>query len=395
MTTEKLPLADITVLELGHIIAGPFCTLTLADLGAEVIKIENPNGGDAVRDSSPTGNSSFNYVNRDKKSLTLNLKADRGRAVFIDLVKKADVIVENFGPGTTDRLNIGYADLKEHNEQLIYCSIKGFNPGPYEDYPALDPIAEALSGLMSTTGNPGEPPVRAGTSIADMAASLYGVISILGALRQRDTTTSGQLITVPLFESSVALMGYWLAYTQAYDDIPDSLGAGHPNWSPYDVFQTKDEKWIFVGPSSERQWKWLCTELDLPFDEDERFASIKARRQNNDELVALLQDEFQQFDREEIVSRLRDVNVPVAPVQNLQDVVDDPHLNMTDALTEINAVEGNETTIRVPRFPAQSTGFQRRKTRDPPRLGENTVAILTEFGYSAEIIEQLASDQII
>ncbi|SIR88605.1 Crotonobetainyl-CoA:carnitine CoA-transferase CaiB [Haladaptatus litoreus] len=395
MTTEKLPLSDITVLELGHIVAGPFCTLTLADLGAEVIKIENPNGGDAVRDSSPTGNSSFNYVNRDKKSLTLNLKADRGHAVFIDLVKQADVIVENFGPGTTDRLNIGYTDLKEHNEQLIYCSIKGFNPGPYEDYPALDPVAEAMSGLMSMTGNPGQPPVRAGTSIADMAASLYGVISILGALLQRDTTASGQHITVPLFESTVALMGYWLAYTQAYDDIPDSLGAGHPNWSPYDVFQTQDEEWVFVGPSSERQWKWLCTEFDLPFDDDDRFATIEARRQNDDELVTLLQAEFQQFDREELVSRLRDVNVPVAPVQNLQEVVDDPHLNMTDALTEINTVEGNEKAIQVPRFPAQSTGFQQGKNRDPPQLGENTIAILTKFGYSAETIEQLASDQII
>ena len=174
MTGSDHPLGDATVLELGHIVAGPFCSLLLADLGADVIKVEHPDGGDAIRDSSPVGASSFNYVNRDKRSLTLDLKAERGREAFYELAAEADVVVENFAPGTADRLDVGYDALREREADLVYCSIKGFNPGPYEEYPALDPVAEAMSGVMSTTGHPGQPPVRSGTSLADMAASLYG-----------------------------------------------------------------------------------------------------------------------------------------------------------------------------------------------------------------------------
>lgn len=384
-----LPLSDVTVVELGHIIAGPFCSMVLADLGAEVIKVEHPNGGDAVRDSSPSGNSSFNYVNRNKLGVTADLKSDEGKAVFRDLVAEADVLVENFSAGTADRLGVGYEDVREHNEELVYCSIKGFNAGPYEDYPALDPIAEALSGVMSVTGHPGQPPVRCGTSLADMTASLYGAISVLGALRQRDKTGEGQHLIVPLYESTVALMGYWLAYTQAYDEVPDPIGAGHPNWAPYDVFQSADDQWVFVGPSSQGQWEALCATLDTDLHEEERFASLAKRRDHRDTLNEAVGAVTEQYEAEELIQRLRDAGVPVAPINDTADVVDDPHLLETDALGTVKTAEGEGDVIRVPRYPARSTGFDRIENTDPPTLGEDTDAVLDALGYDEKARERL------
>jgi crotonobetainyl-CoA:carnitine CoA-transferase CaiB-like acyl-CoA transferase len=387
--TEGRPLSDVTVLELGHIIAGPFCSMVLADLGAEVIKIEHPKGGDAVRDSSPTGNSSFNYVNRNKLGVTLDLKSEEGSAVFEDLVAEADVLIENFAAGTADRLGVGYDDLSEVNDELVYCSIKGFNEGPYQDYPALDPVAEALSGVMSVTGHPGQPPVRCGTSLADMAASLYGAISVLGGVRQRDATGEGQHVTVPLYESTVSLMGYWLAYTQAYDDVPEPIGAGHPNWAPYDAYQAADDEWVFVGPSSQGQWEAMCEALDTDLHEDARFATLDDRREHREALNEGVGAACGQFEAEELVERLREAGVPVAPINDTADVVDDRHLRETDALGTIRATEGDGGDIDVPRYPARSTGFDRVENTDPPELGEDTDAVLEALGYDEQERERL------
>ncbi|MBP1987362.1 CaiB/BaiF CoA transferase family protein [Halolamina salifodinae] len=381
---EGRPLSDVTVLELGHIIAGPFCSMLLADLGAEVIKVEHPKGGDAVRDSSEVGNSSFNYVNRNKLGITLDLKSDEGNAVFEDLVEEADVLIENFAAGTADRLGVGYDDLKPVNEELVYCSIKGFNEGPYEDYPALDPVAEALSGVMSVTGHPGQPPVRCGTSLADMAASLYGAISVLGGVRQRDASGEGQHVTVPLYESTVSLMGYWLAYSQTAGEAAEPIGAGHPNWAPYNAYQSADGEWVFVGPSSQAQWEALCEALEADLHEDERFATLDDRREHREALDEGVGAACEQFEAEELIARLRDAGVPVAPVNDTQDVVDDPHLRQTDALGTIRATEGDGGDIDVPRYPARSTGFERVENTDPPELGEDTDAVLEALGYDAE-----------
>ncbi|WP_394338393.1 CaiB/BaiF CoA transferase family protein [Halorubrum ezzemoulense] len=386
---EGRPLSDVTVLELGHIIAGPFCSMLLADLGAEVIKVEHPKGGDAVRDSSEVGNSSFNYVNRNKLGVTLDLKSDEGSAVFADLVEESDVLIENFATGTADRLGVGYDDLKTINKELVYCSIKGFNEGPYEDYPALDPVAEALSGVMSVTGHPGQPPVRCGTSLADMAASLYGAISILGGVRQRDASGDGQHVTVPLYESTVSLMGYWLAYTQAYGKVAEPIGAGHPNWAPYNAYQSADEEWVFVGPSSQAQWEAMCEMLDTDLHEDARFATLDDRRDHREALNKGVAAACEQFEAKELISRLRDAGVPVAPVNDTQDVIDDPYLQQTDALGTIHATEGDGGDIDVPRYPARSTRFDRVENTDPPELGEDTDAVLEALGYDEAERERL------
>jgi crotonobetainyl-CoA:carnitine CoA-transferase CaiB-like acyl-CoA transferase len=363
--------------------------MILADLGAEVIKVESPGGGDAVRDSSPIGNSSFNYVNRNKLSVTLDLKSDDGTAIFEELVANADVLVENFAAGTVDRLGVGYDDLKTVNEELVYCSIKGFNQGPYERFPALDPVAEALSGVMSVTGHPGQPPVRSGTSLSDMVASLYAAVTVLGALRQRRETSTGQHLTVPLFESTVALMGYWLAYTQAYDDVPEPMGASHPGWAPYDVFRSADDEWVFVGPSSNRQWRQFCDALDLDIGDDERFDELEKRLENRTELHAIVEATCKEYTRDELVERLQDAGVPVAPVNDVADVRDDPHLEATDALAGVEATEGEGDRVRTPRFPARSTGFDRVESTDPPSLGEDTGPVLEALGYDAGEIDRL------
>lgn len=398
------PLDGVRVLELGHIIAGPFCTLVLADLGAEVIKIENPDGGDSVRDSSTSGTSAFAAVNRNKKSVTLDLKSDAGSGAFQRLVADADVVVENYADGAPERLGVDAGTCRETNPELVYCSIKGFGEGPYQQYPALDPVAEAMSGLMSVTGRPDSPPARVGASVADMTTSLYGALAVVGALQHRERTGEGQSIRVPLFESATTLMGYWLAYTDASGETPGPQGASHPNWSPYDVFRTVDDEWTFVGPNSERQWRALAAALDADhLLDDERFETIEARRRNDRELVAQLQASIEEagLRRAELVGRLRDAGVPVAPVNDTERVLADEHLEATDSFARIRAPiadvdgEGEQTRVRVPRSPIASSAFDRVTATDPPGLGEDTRTILESVGYSEEDIDRFEREDVV
>ncbi|XVH33505.1 CaiB/BaiF CoA transferase family protein (plasmid) [Haloferacaceae archaeon DSL9] len=387
------PLEDITVVELGHIAAGPFCSLLLAELGAEVIKVERrASGGDSVRNSTPVGDSLFNAVNRNKAGITLDLKTAGGRAAFLDVIADADVFVENLRPGAPERLGIGYEALSETNPKLVYCSIKGFNAGPYQTYPALDPVAEALSGLMSVTGHPGSPPARAGTSVADMTAALFGALGVTAALRQREHTGEGQHVTAPLFESTVALMNYWLVYVQLEDEIPAPLGAGHDNWAPYDVYRSADDRWVFIGPSSQRQWERLCQALGVDLHAEDRFETVRDRRRNEAELDAELQAVVERFEAAELVDALRSVGVPVAPVQDLREVYRDDHLRQTDALGEITTATGERDRVSVPKIPIRSSAFSRPDPADPPELGADTERILRRIGYSDEEIERLRAD---
>lgn len=390
------PLEGTTVLELGHIVAGPFCSLIFADLGADVIKVENrARGGDSVRNSSELGTSLFNAMNRNKRSITLNLKSAEGLAVFEQLVADADILVENFAPGVTQRLSVDYESLKEINSSLIYCSISGFGDGPYKDYPALDPVTEALSGLMSVTGLPGEQPVRVGTSISDMAASFFGAIGVLSALRTRDQTGDGALIEAPMFESTLPFMSYWLAYTQTHDIVPEPIGASHLNWAPYDVFQTQEGAWTFIGPTSQRHWTKMCEALDFELTRDDRFATAEARRNHRKELRETLASKLQHWDQETVLTRLREAGVPTAPINDVSDVVEDEHLNATDALTEISTVEGLDARINVPKSPIRSDQFDPPEGEAPPALGEHTDSVLRELGYDESEITLFRENGVI
>jgi crotonobetainyl-CoA:carnitine CoA-transferase CaiB-like acyl-CoA transferase len=395
--SNKLPLEGEQVLEFGHIIAGPYCTKLLGELGANVIKVEDPGNGDVLRNSSPTGNSQFDYVNTNKKSITLDLTKDACEDVVEKLAASSDIIVENYSPETADSLGVGYNDLSSINDELIYCSIKGFNNGPYENLPALDPVAESLSGLMSMTGREGNPPTRAGTSVADMVASLFGVIGILSAVRERERCGKGQHITSPMFEGIVSLMGGWMVYPQSYEEVPKPLGGGgQSQWAPYDVFKTKDGGWVFIGPSSDNHWKSLCDALDLDhLWEDDRFKKLENRRQHGEEVSELFQEELMKFTKEELYDILSDKNVPFAPVNNMAEVVDDVHLNETNALSEISCGESKGNKAKVPRLPIKSNIFSPQKTGDPPGLGEHNEEVLNELGYADREIEQLYSDNVI
>ncbi len=391
MSNLDQPLSDVKVLELCHIVAGPYCSLLLADLGADVIKIEHPDRGDAFRDASPQASSTFNFLNRNKRGITLDLKDDAGRGAFEDLVREADVLVENYSPRAVDSLDIGYETLREVNPDLIYCSVKGFNEGPYQDRPALDPVAEALSGMMSTTGYPDQPPARCGTSVADMAASMQGALSVVSALRQRDHTGEGQHITAPMFESTVNLMGGGIAYSDAFGEpMSPWEGGGQSQWAPYGVFQTSDDKWIFIGPSSDRHWESLCEAMDVPdVAADDRFETLPDRREHRDELDDAFAEVFGSLTRDEILDRLEGFDVPNAPVNNTLEVADDPHLAATGGLAEIRAPQDGAESHRVPTSPIRSSGFSNPEATNPPKQGEHTEAVLASIGYSQERIDAL------
>lgn len=397
MFNGEKPLSDTRILEFGHIVAGPFCSLLLADLGAEVIKIERPGVGEIFRRGSESSNSTFNCMNRSKKSLTINLKSSEGKDIIRELVTTTDAIIENFSPGTLDGLELGYGDLTEYNPELIYCSIKGFTDGPYQNRPALDPVAEALTGLMSRTGYPNQPPARCGASIADMTASFHAALAIVGAIRQRDHTNEGQRITSPLFESTATLMGPALAHADAYDEVLGPMGGGGyggGTWSPYGVFQTSDEKWVFLGPSSQKHWIELCNVLDLDLVDDDRFETLAKRRENQRELHSILDDIISTYSRPEFLAVFEGEEVPIAPVNNTKEAVNDPHLNQT-SLVEITTAEGEHQTIRVPGNPIESSAYDSKQTADPPTLGEHTDTILRDLGYSTEELNRFEENEII
>lgn len=398
---RSLPLAGIHVVELGHIVAGPFCSMVLADMGASVTKVEHPDGGDSVRTGSESAQSVFTSMNRDKRSVAIDLGDEEGRAAFKHLIDDADVVVENFREGALERLDLAPETMRAENPELVVCSIKGFGEGPYQDHPALDPIAEAMGGLMGVTGREGMAPVRAGTSVADMTAALFGAVAILGAIYDRTRTGAGQHVRVPLLESTVTLMGYWLTMTDAFGTMPGPQGASHPNWAPYDVYEASDGEYLFVGPAHERHWEALCEAIDAPdLLEAPEFETIADRRENDAELDERLAARIGQYDRATVLERLRDAGVPTAPVNTTAEVLADEHLEATDFFEEVQWPSDGTTAdidadVKVPGLPFSSSAFSAHQPSNPPALGADTAAVLAELGYSYREIEALLERGVI
>jgi len=381
-TTHKKtgPLDELRVLEVGNIVAGPFAGSILADLGADVVKIEHPETGDFVRSTGDVGKAIFYALNRNKRSVALDLKQADDLDALYELVEVSDVFIQNLGPGTASRLDIDYPSLKRRNINLIYLSIDGFRAGPYAEYPGMDVVAEAMSGLMSVTGEAGGQPFRVGTSIADMGSALYGLLGVMIALRERKRTGQGQRVDGTLFEATAHWMGYWLTYADWFDENPDPLGASHPNWGLYDVFEMEGG-WLFIGVTNDRHWDTFCEAVEM--DEirtDERFKTHSNRLKNKSELLATVQEQIKDMSRETLFKRLASNGVPAAPVKQPSDLTDDPGLEAAGLLARFEtADEDAADQLQSILAPVSGDRFETHQYRNPPNIGEHNTEVLTEW----------------
>jgi len=384
------PLNKLKVLDLTQVMAGPFCCQLLADMGADVTKVEPPGTGEQSRRSlgfrmKGEDTAAFLAINRNKKSITLNLKEDEAREIFYRLVREADVVVENFRPGVTKKLGIDYETLKEINPRLIYASISGFGQtGPYAMRAGYDLIAQGMSGVMSVTGEPGGPPAKCGIPIGDLSAGLFCAFGILTAHVAREETGRGQYIDTSLFEGALALSIWETAELWSTGRIPQPFGSAHRLTAPYQALKTSDG-YINVGANNQRLWARLCNAIgreDLV--EDERFATNDDRMENRAELAEELEKTLVEKSTDEWVEIFLEAGFPAAPIHNYQQVFEDPHTQAREMMVEMDhPVEGTVNGLGIPIKLSETPGEIRRAA---PLLGEHTEETLTELGYSEEEI---------
>ena len=370
-------LADVRVLELTQVMAGPFCGQVLADMGADVIKVEPP-GGDSTRGS--LGTAAFLAVNRNKRSIELDLKDDGHRAVFLRLAETADVVLENNRPGVVARLGVDYATLREVNPRLVYASISGFGQtGPYAQRPGYDLIAQGLSGVMSVTGEPDGDPVKCGIPIGDLSAGLFCAIGILSAVVARERTGRGQRIDTSLFEGALALSIWETAELWGTGRVPQPLGSGHRLLAPYQALRTADGH-INVGANNQRLWRRLCEAIDREeLIDDARFASNDDRMERRADLVVELERALAARSTHEWVDVLIEAGVPCGPIHDYRQVFDDPHTQAREMEVQV----GSQRMLGIPVKLSDTPGAVRRAA---PDLGEHSQEVLREAGFSdAEI----------
>ncbi|WP_324243394.1 enoyl-CoA hydratase [Pseudonocardia sp.] len=369
-------LAGMTVLDLTQVMAGPFCTMILADLGADVIKVENPESGDQTR-SAMAHPGAFHALNRNKRSITLDLKSDAGRATFHELARSADVVVENWRPGVAAKLGVDYEALRPLNPGLIYASVSGFGQtGPYADRPGYDLIAQAMSGVMSVTGEPGDRPVKSGIPLADLGAGLFTAVGILAAWAARQRTGQGQYVETSLFEAAVALSVWESTEFWATGRAPQALGSAHRMSAPYQALATRDG-YITVGANNERLWQRLCKALDAPeLAADPRFATNDDRMAHRAELEAELERRLAADDTAAWVERLLAAGVPAGPIQDYQQVLEeDPHVKARGMVSTVeHPVDGR---IRVLSSPLHMSGTPPTVRTPPPLLGQHNDEVLS------------------
>ncbi len=391
------PLAGIRVLDLSRVLAGPFCSMVLGDLGADIIKVEPPEG-DLTRAWGPPFlrdvSGYYLSVNRNKRSLCVDLHQEEGLRILRGLVPSCDVVLENFRPGVADRLGVGYEDLRRRKEDVIYCSISGYGQdGPYRDRPSFDLILQALGGFMSITGEEGQPPVRVGVAIADLGAGLHAALAILASLWQRDRTGEGAYLDISILDGHVS----WLTYmAQAYfleGHPPGRLGSAHPHIVPYQAFPTADDP-IVVAAASDRFWRGLCTALgEGELAEHADYATNEQRVLHRESLVQHLTDRFQERSREEWLARLEEAGVPAAPVQDLQEVFADPqivHRGMVQTLRDSPL-----GAVKQLAFPARASTWSAGIEKTPPAKGEHTREILAEAGIEGSEINTLEKNRVV
>lgn len=396
--SEPRPLAGLKVLEFSHTIMGPCAGLVLADLGADVVKVEPAPAGDHTRRLPGFAAGFFATFNRNKRSIALDLKHPDGRAAAHRLVAGADLVLENYGPGTMERLGCGWDDLRAVNPRLVYLALKGFLAGPYEHRPALDEVVQFQSGLAYMTGPPGRP-LRAGASIVDILGAVFGVTAALAALRERDRTGRGQRVGSALFESAVFLMGTHMAGLAATGEPPPPMPARRGAWGIYDAFATAGDGQLFVGVTSDQQWVRFTEAFGLTeMAADARLATNAQRAKERDWLIPALQDVLSRYPQEEVARRCEAAGISWAPVGQPADLFEDAHLLAGGGLiqTAISALGGG-AMFGLPALPVEF-GEERDRaglTRQPPRMGEHNGEVLAEAGFGATEITALAASGVI
>ncbi|MFB0565239.1 MAG: CaiB/BaiF CoA transferase family protein [Candidatus Aminicenantaceae bacterium] len=393
------PLSGIRILDLSRMLSGPFGSMVLADFGAEVIKIEDPDGGDKTRTMGPKlseGQSAyFLSINRNKKSLTLDLRKEKGRKIFYELVKLSDVVFDNFRPGVLDRLECDYETLKKHNPKIISCSITSFgHTGPDKDLPGFDLILQARGGAMSITGEPGRPPVRMGIPTGDLGGALYAANAVVAALYSREKTGIGQKIDISLLDCQVSLLTYVAQYFILDGEIPGPIGSGHQTVVPYQAFKTKDA-YIVVAIFVEKFWQKLCKVLGIEnLAEDPEFCTNDRRRENKEKLLPILERLFEEKNSAEWLRLLSEEGIPSSLVNTVDKVLSDSQLLSRDMLIETNHPEYGK--IKVLGNPVKMSSVRDESISAPPTLGEHAEEILSDLlGYSQDIINELKRENII
>lgn len=388
---DTLPLAGIRVIEFVHMVMGPTCGLVLADLGAEVIKVEPVPEGDNTRRLMGSGAGYWMTYNRNKKSFAVDMKSPEGLAAVKRLIATADVVTENFRAGAMDKLGLGYEQIKAIKPDIIYSSMKGFLPGPYENRTALDEVVQMMTGLAYMTGPVGRP-LRAGASVNDVMGGMFSAISILAALLQRGSTGQGQFVQTGLFENSAFLVAQHMmqhAVTgRAAAPMPNRISA----WAVYDVFDTREaDEQVFLGVVSDSQWLAFCTAFDFPeWAQDPAFARNNQRVQARELLLPVIRERIARLDQQTVMALCEQAGLPFSPIQRPQDLVEDPHLLASGGMAEVSLPSGE--AVKVPMLPIEMNGERFGTRLDVPALGSHSRSLLEELGYTSADIEELAGN---
>jgi crotonobetainyl-CoA:carnitine CoA-transferase CaiB-like acyl-CoA transferase len=393
-THDAGPLEGIRVLDLPRFMAGPFGTAMLADYGADVIKVESPGEGDGARAWGPpfAGGESIYFlsVNRNKRSVTLNLRHPEGVALFLKLADRADVLVENFTPGTMSRLGIGEEVLRKRTPRLIYCAISGFGQtGPYRDRSAFDLILQGMGGVMGTTGEEGGAPVRVGIPIADIAGGMYAAYAITLALLARNRTGTGQSLDVSMMDAQISWLSYYVGIYLTSGEIPPRRGSAHATVVPYQAFACADGRYITLGTGSDRLFRRFCEVAGCALADDARFRTNPDRIRHRAELIPLLEARFRTRSASAWLEALQAAGVPCGPIYTVDEIVEDPQVRAREMLVEIDHPSAGRIT--VPGLPVKCSGTPGSIRRPPPRMGEHTVDVLTDLGVVPDEITRLRS----
>ena len=387
MTSAPRPLDGVRVVEFSHMVMGPSCGLILADLGADVVKVEPAPRGDNTRYLPGSGSGIFGTYNRNKRSVSVNLKSAEGLEFASRLVQESDVLIENFSAGALDRLGLGYDAMQKVNPRLVYCALKGFLSGPYEQRVALDEVVQMMGGLAYMTGPEGRP-LRAGASVNDVMGGLFGVVAIQAALWERQHTGKGTFVRSGLFENNMFLVAqHMLQYRQTgvpAVPMPERKSA----WAVYDVFETADDENIFIGVVSDKQWAQFCNAFELhDLLQDKELHSNAQRVAQRDSFMPRLREMFKGQGLLQTVTICERVGLPFAPILRPDQLFDDPHINHKGATVEVTLSNGVRT--QVPTLPFEYGGTRLGLYRDLPQIGEHNDAIARELGYSDEALERL------